>query len=158
MSKVLGPLIFLLVITVVLLIAWTIVDPWHWERYETSVVPPELFGECRSEMNWEFLGPPIGVLIAMECLALFFALKTADIPKDLRETNSILIAITTQIQAWLIGVPILAVLGSSHADVTYLGRVCLIGVFSMSSVAVVILRSSLESSVAAMASVAPHSI
>lgn len=137
-SKVIWPLIVFLVITVSLLVAWTIVDPWQWERNVIAEVPPEMFGECKSDMFWEFAGPLIGILFFSECLALIFALKTADIPIALRETNSVLIAIAAQIQSWLL-VPILAVLGTTNANATYLGRVFLIWIFSISSVAVVVL-------------------
>jgi hypothetical protein len=80
----------------------------------------------------------MAILVLAETLTIFFAWKTADAPDGFSDTNYILLTLGLQIQAWIVGVPILAVLGSSSADATYLGRVFLVWVFAVSSVAIVV--------------------
>jgi hypothetical protein len=80
----------------------------------------------------------MGLLIFAEGTSAFFAWKTAYLPEDFRDSSSVLFAICTHIQAWAIGLPILAVLGNSSTNATYLGRVLLIWLFAVSSVACVI--------------------
>ena len=80
----------------------------------------------------------MAILVLAETLTVFFAWKTADAPDGFSDTNHILLTLALQIQAWIVGVPILVVLGSSSADATYLGRVFLVWIFSVSSVALVV--------------------
>jgi hypothetical protein len=69
---------------------------------------------------------------------MYFAWKTADLPDDFRDSGAVMYASFAQIQSWAIGVPILAVLGSSSADATYFGRIFVIWIFAVSSVVVVV--------------------
>jgi hypothetical protein len=69
---------------------------------------------------------------------MYFAWKTADLPDDFRDSEAVMYASFAQVQSWAIGVPILAVLGSSSADATYFGRIFLIWIFAVSSVVVVV--------------------
>jgi hypothetical protein len=69
---------------------------------------------------------------------MYFAWKTADIPNDFRDSGAVMYASFAQIQSWAIGVPMLAVLGTSSADATYFGRIFLIWIFAVSSVVVVV--------------------
>ena len=61
-----------------------------------------------------------------------------DIQQDLSDCYAVLLAIAFHLQAWLVGVPVLAVLGDSSVDATYLGRIFLIGLFSASSVLILV--------------------
>jgi gamma-aminobutyric acid type B receptor len=136
--NVLGPLVALLVATLAILVAWTALDPWTWERVVVSELPYETYGECGNDRLWAFIGPLVGLLIFAESTSAFFAWKTADIPDEFNDSSSIFLTICTHMQAWAIGVPILAVLGNSSSDGTYLGRVLLIWIFSVSSIACVV--------------------
>jgi hypothetical protein len=136
--NVLGPLVALLVATLAILVAWTVLDPWTWDRVTISEVPYETYGECGNDRLWAFIGPLVGLLIFAEGASAFFAWKTANVHDDINDSNSIFFAICTHMQAWAIGVPILAVLGDSSSDGTYLGRVLLIWIFSVSSIACVV--------------------
>jgi len=80
----------------------------------------------------------LGLLILSEGITLYFALKTADVPEDFKDTNSVLYAIAAQLQAWVIGIPILSVLNTASASATYFSRVFLIWIFSVSSVGLVV--------------------
>jgi hypothetical protein len=137
-KSVLGPLVVMLTLSLITLLVWTIVDPWTWERKWISQFPAETYGECRSDHFWAFFGPLIGLLVLSEGVTAFFAWKTSDVPEDFRDTNSVMQAICTHLQAWMVGLPILAVLGNSSAEATYFGRVLLIWIFAVSSVVVVI--------------------
>jgi hypothetical protein len=136
--NVLGPLVALLVATLAILVAWTVLDPWTWERAVVSELPYETYGECGNDRLWAFVGPLMGLLIFAEGTSAFFAWKTANVTDDFNDSSSIFFAICTHMQAWAIGVPILAVLGNSSSDATYLGRVLLIWIFSVSSIACVV--------------------
>jgi hypothetical protein len=80
----------------------------------------------------------MGLLILAEGASAFFAWKTAAVPDDVNDSSPVFFAICIHIQAWAVGVPILAVLGDSSPDATYLGRVLLIWVFSVASMAFVV--------------------
>lgn len=135
---VLGPLVFFLVATLAILLLWTIIDPWTWRRTMVSEIPPETYGECHSDHWWAFFGTLTGLMIFAETLTGFLAYKTNQVPEEFRETSSVFQAIYVHLQAWIIGVPILAVIGTSSADATYFGRVALIWIFSVSSVVLIV--------------------
>lgn len=137
--NVLGPLVAVLVAMLAILVAWTVLDPWTWERVIVSELPYETYGECGNDRLCVFIGPLMGLLIFAEGASAFFAWKTADMPDDLNDSGSMVLAIGTHLQAWAIGVPILAVLGNSSTNGTYLGRVLLIWIFSISSIACVVI-------------------
>jgi hypothetical protein len=136
--NVLGPLVVLLVATLAILVTWTVLDPWTWERVVVGELPYETYGECGNDRLWAFVGPLMGLLIFAEGTSAFFAWKTVNVSEDFNDSSSIFFAICTHMQAWAIGVPILAVLGNSSSDATYLGRVLLIWIFSVSSLACVV--------------------
>jgi hypothetical protein len=136
--NVLGPLVALLVTTLAILVTWTVLDPWTWERIVVSELPYETYGECGNDRLWAFVGPLMGLLVFAEGTSAFFAWKTVNVSDDFNDSSSIIFAVCTHMQAWAIGVPILAVLGNSSSDATYLGRVLLIWIFSVSSLACVV--------------------
>ena len=140
--QVIAPLVVVLLLTLSILTVWTILDPWKWNRELIHEMPSETYGECTCRDGnahfWYYFGPLMTLLIVSEIATIFFAYKTSDVPEDFRDTNAIYYAIVTQLQAWFIGIPILAVLGTTNVDATYFGRVLLIWIFSISSVAIVV--------------------
>lgn len=137
-SSALWPLLAFLGITVSVLVAHTALDPLVWVREVIKEVPVETYGSCTSEHVWAWFGPLAGIIFVSEILTMFFAWKTADIPEDFRDSEAVMYACFAQIQAWAVGLPMLAVLGTSSADATYFGRIFLIWIFSVSSVVVVV--------------------
>ena len=129
--QVLKPLGTLLFLSVAILTAWTVLDPWTWKVDTIRLVPAETYGQCQCQYFWAFFGPLTALIVAAEFLSAFFAWKTSDVPEDFRDTNSVVYAICTNLQAWFLGIPILAVLDSSSADATYFGRVLLIWIFAV---------------------------
>lgn len=143
--QVMGPLVALLFAAVVVLSAWTAIDPWVWERTLIQENPAETYGECTSE----YLGVWFWILASLMVLAKVttaaMAWKTADIPQDFSDASSVFYSITTHLQAWFIGIPILIVLGNDSPDATYFGRVLLIWIFSVSGVALVVVPKIVKS-------------
>lgn len=128
-----------LIVTVGILLLWTLLDPWTWKRdiFEDTL-PAESYGECVSDNLWAFFGPLMGLMIFVHALTAYMAYKTQDLPPDLQYSNMAVYALVMHLQAWFIGVPILAVLGNTNADGTYLGRVLLIWIFSVATVSMVV--------------------
>jgi len=137
--EVIGPLVFLLLVAVVLLSVWTVIDPWVWERTLVSESPAETYGKCTCENFQAFFYSLSALLLFSKLLAAAMAWKTADIPQDFSDAGSVFYAMSLHIQAWFIGIPILAVLGDDNVDAVYFGRVLLIWIFAMSAVGLVVL-------------------
>jgi 7 transmembrane sweet-taste receptor of 3 GCPR len=128
----------IMIICITVLILWTVIDPWSWERVVMVEIPAETYGQCQSRHFWAWFGPLISLLFFAETLTMYFAWKTNDLPDDFRDSGAVLYASFAQMQSWAFGVPMLAVLGSTSAEATYFGRICLIWIFAVSSVVVVV--------------------
>lgn len=137
-TSALWPLLAFLGITISILVLHTALDPLVWKREVIQETPVETYGSCTADHTWAWFGPLAGLIFVSEILTMFFAWKTADIPEDFRDSEAVMYACFAQIQAWAVGVPMLAVLGTSSADATYFGRIFLIWIFSVSSVVVVV--------------------
>jgi len=137
-TSALWPLLAFLGITTSILVVHTTLDPLVWVREVIQEAPVETYGTCTSDHMWAWFGPLAGLIFVSEILTMFFAWKTADIPEDFRDSEAVMYACFAQIQAWAVGIPMLAVLGTSSADATYFGRIFLIWIFSVSSVVVVV--------------------
>ena len=136
--NVMGPVAQLILVALGILTVWTALDPLAWERELINESPSETYGQCQCEHLWAFAGSLMALIVFAEGLTVFFAWKTLDVPEDFRESNTIITAILAQLQGWLMGVPILAVLGNSSSDATYFGRVLLVWIFSVSSIGIVV--------------------
>lgn len=55
-----------------------------------------------------------------------------------RESGAFVYASFAQLQSWIFGLPVLAVLASSSTEAIYFGRICLIWIFGVSSIVVVV--------------------
>ena len=84
-----------------------------------------------------FFAPLGGILFAAEAVTLYFAWRTADVPSDFRDSEAIMYTCLAQIQAWCIGIPMLALIGYSSADASYFARIFLIWVFTVAGVVLV---------------------
>ena len=135
--KALWPLLGFLVITLSILSAHTVYDPWSWERHIIKEIPAETYGKCQSNDSMAFFAPLGGILFAAEAVTLYFAWRTADVPSDFRDSQAIMYTCLTQIQAWCIGIPMLVLIGYSSADASYFARIFLIWIFTVSGVVLV---------------------
>ncbi|CAB9531449.1 Gamma-aminobutyric acid (GABA) B receptor [Seminavis robusta] len=111
-NKALYPVMAMITVTVLVLIAWSAVDPWTWDREVIMFNPYETYGSCQSEHFWAFFGLLMAMLVLTEGLALFFVWKTADVNEEFADTQTTICAMFAQLQAWLIGIPILVVLNN----------------------------------------------
>ena len=138
LGNVAAPTIAVLLLAVGILMAWTVADPWSWERQLVREIPAESFAKCSSRHFWIFFGPLAGLVFLTQAISLYFSWKTADIPTDFRDSNPVMYASFAQFQSWVVGIPMLAVIGNTSSDGTYLGRTLLIFLFAVSSVVVVV--------------------
>ena len=134
----LGPLLLLLTATIAILIAWTVSDPLTWDRFIVDDDSAITYGRCTCQHWWAFFGPLMSLMAFAEIMMIYFATQNSKAPKVLRESGAVAYTILLHVQSWVVGVPILAVLGESSANATYAGRVALICVFSLSSLLVIV--------------------
>jgi len=84
---VMAPLTILFGVGLVILIAWTVVDPYTWNRELIQMIPAETYGECESNHFWAFFGPLMSLIVIAELATAFFALKTSDVPDGVNDTK-----------------------------------------------------------------------
>ena len=137
LMKALWPLLGFLVTTLSILTAHTVYDPWSWERIIINEIPAETYGKCHSNHTMAFIAPLGGILFAAEAVTLYFAWRTVDVPSDFRDSQAIMYTCLAQIQAWCIGIPMIALIGYSSADASYFARIFLIWIFTVSGVVLV---------------------
>jgi hypothetical protein len=137
--QVMWPLLILFAAIVIILTTWTIVDPWQWTReIVADVLPIESFGRCESEHFNAYFWPCAALIGVPTLLTIIAVWRTKDISQDLSDTSMTFYLVVTQFQAWLLGVPILVVLGTSSVDASYLGRVLLVWLFAVAPLLIVI--------------------
>jgi len=120
-------------LVVVIVLVWTLVDPFVWERIDIQTNPLETFGRCNSNHFGAFFGTCVGILITLSSASFYFAWRGI----TRQETGSIMYASFTTLQCWSFGLPMMIVLGTTSAEGAYFGRILLVWVFSFTSVAVV---------------------
>jgi len=133
------PIIVMLVIALVILISWTAVDPYIWQRSLVYVYPLETYGQCTCDNFWAWFGPLIALIVFSTIMVIIYAQKSLDISEEFADSRSILFAVFTQLQAWVVGIPILIVVSQTSADGTYLARVLLIWIFASSPFPILII-------------------
>ena len=136
--RALWPLVGFLLVTLLVLLAQILYDPWSWKRSTINEVPAETYGSCQSNHSWVFFGLLIGLIFVAEATTMYFAWKTVNLPGDFRDSEAVMYACMAQIQSWVVGVPMVAMLGHSSADAIYFARMLLIWIFAVSGVVVVV--------------------
>lgn len=123
---VVGPFALIVLCTVGVLVAWTVLDPFVWERRIIDAQSLETYGRCSSEHSL-FYVIALVVLMAVSTVACgFMAWKTKDVDSRFSESKWIFYTIFVQIQVLLLGIPVLVILDNASADATYFGRVLVI--------------------------------
>jgi hypothetical protein len=137
--QVIRPILLLFAAIVIVLLVWTIIDPWQWTRETVAgVLPPESIGQCQSDHFGAFFWTCAALIGVPTLLTIVAVWRTKDISQDLSDTSVTFYLVVTQFQAWLLGVPVLIVLDSSSVDASYLGRVLLIWLFAIAPLLIVI--------------------
>jgi len=93
-----------------------------WERALVDVYPLETYGQCTCDNFWAWFGPLIALIVFLSILVIIYAHKSLDISEELGDSRSILFAMFTQLQAWVVGIPILIVANETSAEGTYLAK------------------------------------
>lgn len=136
---VVGPFVANMLATIAILVVWTIVDPWQWDRKVIDDVTLETYGKCQSKNALRFLIPLL-CLMALSTIACgVMAFKCRDIDVRFSDSNYIFYTIFVQIQVLLVGIPVLGILNNASADATLLGRSLLIFVIAMTTLTFMIL-------------------
>lgn len=133
------PCFVVLLVTVLVLIIWTAHDPWLWERDFVRLVPPETLGKCTSDNFAAYFWTLTAILMFCNLCTLIMAWKTQTIAQNLSDASTVFYLILTQLQAWFVGIPILAVIGDNSVDTVYFGRILLIWLFAMAPLFIVLL-------------------
>jgi 7 transmembrane sweet-taste receptor of 3 GCPR len=81
-SSALWPWLLFVIVTISILMAQTVYDPWSWVRVTIREIPFETYGECSSNHDLIFFVMLIGLIFVNDLLTLVFAWKMADIPGD----------------------------------------------------------------------------
>ena len=105
-----------LLVDVTILIVWTISDPLEWER---TIISADQFGDplvseghCTSE-HWTAFGGAIAALhLILLGVACYMCYVSRDIPTNFSEGKYVSIAMVSNLQIFVVGVPILIILGA----------------------------------------------
>ena len=74
------PLILFLTIASLVLIVWTVVDPWTWERQIVMLNPFETYGFCSCENFFAFFATLMGLLGAFDGMACSLCTRPPMLP------------------------------------------------------------------------------
>ncbi|CAB9510907.1 acid type B receptor subunit 2 [Seminavis robusta] len=105
-----------LMVDVAILVAWTITDPlvWHREviRSDQFGAPMESLGYCISD-SWKAWGAAMGALhLSLLGVACYMSYRARDIPTMYQEGKFVSIAMISNLQIFVVGVPILIIVGN----------------------------------------------
>ena len=107
----------ILAIDVGILTVWTVIDPLEWTR-EVLVMdqygyPLSSEGMCTSE-NWRaFAGTIAALHFTLMAVASWLCYVSRDIPTEFSEGKYVTIAILSNIQIFIVGLPVLVIIGNS---------------------------------------------
>jgi len=123
----------------VICIAWAIVDPLHWKRETVCVQwddkgeeclilqvdeyghPRESAGRCTSKNPWMFLSPILALHFAMLLYAVVLCYKTRNISTEFQEGKWINMAMVSNLQILVLGIPVLYMV-NDQPEVSYVLR------------------------------------
>jgi len=106
----------ILLLDITILLVWTIVDPLEWQRTVETVdkfgYPLSSTGQCICD-DWVIFAGIIGSLhLALMLLAVGMCYVSRKIPTQLSESKYLGIAMFSNLQIFVIGLPILVIVGS----------------------------------------------
>jgi hypothetical protein len=118
-----------LLVDVIILTVWTVVDPLHWERttltadkYGVSLTSE---GHCTSK-SWAAFALAIGIFhFALLCIACVMCYLSRDIPTRFSEGSYVSIAMVSNFQIFVVGIPLLIILGTDPVS-SYFVRVVIV--------------------------------
>lgn len=101
---------------VTILTVWTILDPLQWERTITAMdkygEPLSSEGYCSCD-SWILFASLIAALhLALMLLATYMCFRTRNIPTQFHEGQSLSISMVSNLQIFVVGLPVLVLVGS----------------------------------------------
>jgi len=117
---------FILVLDITILTTWTIVDPLHYRRYTLKQdklgYSLESVGYCTSD-HWKiFTGVIGGLHLTLLLVAAGMCYMARHIPSRFSIGNSLAAAIVSNIQIFIVGVPVLLIVGSVNSASNFIVR------------------------------------
>lgn len=108
-----------LMVDVTILIVWTIADPLEWQRNIISAdqfgAPLESQGFCSSDHWAVFAGVITAMHLLLLAVACYLCYVSRGIPTKFSEGKYVSIAMISNLQIFIVGVPILIILGTDSA-------------------------------------------
>lgn len=110
-------------IDVIILTVWTIADPLKWQRTVTTTdvfgAPLESEGYCNSS-HWEVFSGLIALFhFILMVVALYRCYKARKIPERVSNGKYVAIAMFCNFQIFLVGIPVLVMLGSGNPQASF---------------------------------------
>jgi hypothetical protein len=106
----------LLILNLIVLIAWTVVAPMEYSRFDKEAKEDvfgrtnEYYGTCASSKESTSFGATLLVLnIVFVILGNYWAWKTRNIETEYKESRYVALSLAFILQAWILGLPILFV-------------------------------------------------
>lgn len=112
---------FLMSLNLVVLIPWTIIDPLVWHRTdqgttidrENGVLTFESYGKCNCEHFFWWVGPLLGLQVAVMIFTNVILLKIRNVSGRYQESRFFMMASLYVLEIMLVGIPILAAVGDA---------------------------------------------
>lgn len=136
--QVLWPFLLILASSIVVLIAWTVIDPLQWERVVLAERPLETYGRCTSSNMVPFVVPLFLLVGIITAMVLFIAWKARDIQAEFCEWNYCFYGVFIHLQMMAVGIPLYIVLNGISKSAVHLISIFLIFIFSAALVIAII--------------------
>jgi hypothetical protein len=129
------PSLFYLATIVLGLMLWSVIDPLVWGRWDVAKVPLETFGLCQSKKHTKvYFGCLIGLSVSLLLAAVTLGLRNL---RTHRDVESMMQGSCLMLQAWVFGLSMHKLVGTSSADGNYLVRIIFVWVVSMTGLVLV---------------------
>ena len=136
--QVLWPFLLILASSIVVLIAWTVIDPLRWERVVLAERPLETYGRCTSSNLVPFVVPLFLLVGIITAMVLFIAWRARDIQAEFCEWNYCFYGVFIHLQMMAVGIPLYIVLNGISKSAVHLISIFLIFIFSTTLVIAII--------------------
>lgn len=133
------PAAFLVLAALIDLALWTALDPAVWTRVEINFSTGESIGYCQSNDMWAFAGPLAVLMMIPTVLTAVMAYKTKDVDEAYSESSWIFTLILLQVELFVVGAPVVAILRTISTTGRYMGLVVILWAFPTSTLSLIVL-------------------
>jgi gamma-aminobutyric acid type B receptor len=133
-KDVLLPFAVMFTLNLVILVSWTIIDPFQWSRQSVKGEPWNMYGVCEISGSAGFIFMSLAAVINLGalCLACYQAFKARTISDDFSESKSMALAIYSWLQLCISGLPVLLLISKDNQAAKYFVVVLLVFAVCMS--------------------------